>query len=180
MSNYCPIWVLKCVVAQVCFDFIEQGNGLNIISKKYSSGLNELYLDTELPKIDDVATDFLKICVDLNINEKSHNLISDYLFFKFYYVNSVLKRKFNSFFSDITSSRYPRYPNGEEIVKSFYKFSKNWMLNKKIIYRQGWNLRIQDEFEELKILSNKPFSEEMLKMLDVEKKEQNFNSTWIK
>ena len=97
MSNYCPVWVLKCVVAQVCFDFIEQGNGLNIISKKYSSGLNELYLDTELPKIDDVATDFLKICVDFNINEKSNNLISDYLFFKFYYVNSVLKRKFNSF-----------------------------------------------------------------------------------
>ena len=71
MSNYCPIWVLKCVVAQVCFDFIEQGNGLNIISKKYSSGLSKLYLDTELPKIDDVATDFLKICVDFNINEKS-------------------------------------------------------------------------------------------------------------
>jgi len=63
---------------------------------------------------------------------------------------------------------------------TFYKFSKNWLVNKKIIYRQGWNLRIQDEFEELKNLSNKPFSEEILKMLDVEKKEQNFNSTWIK
>ena len=69
MSNYCPIWVLKCVVAQVCFEFIDQGNGLNIISKKYLSGLNELYLDTELTKIDDVETDFLKICVDFNINE---------------------------------------------------------------------------------------------------------------
>ena len=172
--------MLKCVVAQVCFDFIEQGNGLNIISKKYLSGLNELYLDTELPKIDDMATDFLKICVDLNINEKSIDLISDYLFFKFYYVNSVLKRKFNSFFSETTFSKYPRYPNEEEVVKSFYKFSKNWQVNKKCIYQKGWNLRIQDEFEELKILSNKPFSEEMVKMLDVEKKEQEFNSTWIK
>ena len=180
MNKYCPIWVIKCVVAQVCFDFIEQGNGLYIISKKYSSGLNELYSDTELPKIDDVATDFLKICVELKINEKSYDLMSDYLFFKFYYVNSALKRKFNSFFSDITSSRYPRYPNGEEVVKSFYKFSKTWLVKKKSIYQQGWNLRIQEDFEELKILSNKPFSEEMLKMLDVEKKEQNFNSTWIK
>ena len=80
MSNYCPIWVLKCIVAQVCFDFLEQGGGLNIISKKYLSGLNQLYLDKDLPKIDDMATDYLKICVDLNINEKSIDLISDYLF----------------------------------------------------------------------------------------------------
>ena len=93
MNKYCPIWVIKCVVAQVCFDFIEQGNGLNIISKKYSSGLKELYSDTELPKIDDVATDFLKICVDLKINEKSNNLMSDYLFFKFYYVKFGIKKK---------------------------------------------------------------------------------------
>ena len=133
MSNYCPIWVLKCIVAQVCFDFIEQGNGLNIISKKYSSGLSELYLDTELPKIDDIATDFLKICVDFNINEKSNDLISDYLFFKFYYVNSVLKRKFNSFFSDITFSRYPRYPNEEEIVKSTLNLYSN-LLDKNSAY----------------------------------------------
>ena len=180
MSNYCPIWVLKCIVAQVCFDFLEQGGGLNIISKKYLSGLNELYLDKDLPKIDDMATDYLKICVDLNINEKSIDLISDYLFFKFYYVNSVLKRKYNSFFADITFSKYPRYPNDEEVVKSFFKFSTNWLTNKKTIYQKGWNLRVQDEFEQLKALANKPFSEEIIKMIDLDKKQDEFNSTWIK
>ena len=66
-----------------------------------------MYLDTELPKIDDVATEFLKICVDFNINEKSNNLISDYLFFKFYYVNSVLKENSIVFFRyNFKISRY--------------------------------------------------------------------------
>jgi len=35
---------------------------------------------------------------------------------------------------------------------------------------KDWTLEIQNEFEELKIMSNKPFSEEMLKMLNVEKR----------
>ena len=109
--------------------------------KKYLPGLNELYSDIELPKIDDIATDFLKICVDLNINEKSNDFMSDYMFFKFYFVNQALKRKFNSFFSDTTFSRYP---HEKEAIKSFYKFSKNWLFNKRSIYQQRWNLRIQD------------------------------------
>ena len=92
MKKYCPRWVFKCVVAQTCFDYIEMGAGLNVISKKYYQGLKKIYDDEEIPNIDKTASHFLKICADLKVNERSIELISENLYFNFYYVNSVLKK----------------------------------------------------------------------------------------
>ena len=80
MGKYCPRWVYMTVVAQVCFDYIKLnlGAGLLVISNKYDDGLKEIYDDKDLPKVDTVAMEFLRICSDLKINHDTEHLISDY------------------------------------------------------------------------------------------------------
>ena len=164
MSKYCPRWVFKTIVAQACFDYLKfyAGTGLLVISHKYDHGLKEMYEDIDYPKIDEVATEFLRICSNLKVNQNSEHLISDYLYFKFYFVNLALKRNFDTFMHNWRYSNYPRYPTAEDTVNNFYRFAKSWIKKRKIIYEKAWNLKTQDEFAELKILANKPFSNELL------------------
>jgi len=68
--------------------------------------------------------------------------------------------------SDIRYSEYPRYPEAEDTVNNFYRFSKTWAKKKKILYDKAWNLKTQDQFIELRDLANKPFSDELLKILN--------------
>lgn len=172
--------MFKCAVAQTCFDYIEMGAGLNVISKKYSQGLNKLYDDREIPSIDKTASQFLKICADLKINEKSIELISENLYFNFYYVNSILKRKFNTLFGNVTFSKYPRYPNEEDTVKKFFLFTSKWINSDRKKHKKGWNLKLQNEFQDLKKLAQTPFSDEVNKIIIEEKKKEDFLSTWTK
>ena len=84
MSKYCPRWVYMTIVAQACFDYIklDLGAGLLVISNKYDDGLKEIYEDTDLPKVDGVAMEFLRICSELKINQNTEHVISDYLYYK--------------------------------------------------------------------------------------------------
>tara|TARA_Y100000589_G_scaffold205890_1_gene194197 strand:- start:186 stop:707 length:522 start_codon:yes stop_codon:yes gene_type:complete len=170
------------IVAQACFDYIklDVGAGLLVISNKYDEGLNEIYDDTDLPKVDRAAMDFLKICGELKINRNTEHVLSDYLYYKFNYVNLFLKRNFQSFVNDIRFSDYPRYPTAEDTVNNFHRFSKSWANKKKVLYDKAWNLKTQDKFSELKNLANKPFSSELLKMQDINKVEEKLASVWTK
>lgn len=156
------------------------GAGLNVISKKYSQGLNKLYDDREIPSIDRTASQFLKICADLKINEKSIELMSENLYFNFYYVNTILKRKFNTLFGNVTFSKYPRYPNEEDTVKKFFLFTSKWISSDRKKHKKGWNLKLQNEFQDLKKLAQTPFSDEVNKIIIEEKKKDDFLSTWTK
>ena len=132
------------------------------------------------PILDNVALEFLRICSELNINQNSEHVLSDYLYFKFNYVNVALKRNFESFISDIRFSEYPRYPEAEDTANNFYRFSKTWAKKKKVLYDKAWNLKTQDQFIELRDLANKPFSNELLKMQDINKVEEKLTSIWTK
>ena len=182
MSKHCPRWVFMTVVAQACYDYVtlDAGAGLLIISHKYDNGLKEIYEDVDLPKVDNVALEFLRICSELNINQNSEHVLSDYLYFKFNYVNVALKRNFESFISDIRFSEYPRYPEAEDTANNFYRFSKTWAKKKKVFYDKAWNLKTQNQFIELRDLANKPFSNELLKMQDINKVEEKLVSIWTK
>ena len=64
MGKYCPRWVYMSVVAQACYDYVtlDVGAGLLVISHKYDQGLKKIYEDVNLPKVDNVALEFLRIC----------------------------------------------------------------------------------------------------------------------
>ena len=82
--------------------------------------------------------------------------------------------------SDIRYSEYPRYPETEDTVNNFYRFSKTWAKKKKVLYDKAWNLKTQDQFIELRDLANKPFSNELLKMQDINNVEEKLTSIWTK
>ena len=182
MSRYCPRWVYMTVVAQACYDYVtlDTGAGLLIISHKYDNGLKEIYKDIDLPKVDTIALQFLRICSELNINQNTEHVISDYLYYKFNYVNIALRRNFETFINDVRFSEHPRYPEVEDTVNNFYRFSKSWAKKKKVLYDKAWNLKTQDKFIALRDLANKPFSNELLKMQDINKVEDKITSIWTK
>jgi hypothetical protein len=163
MSKYCPRWVFEIVVTQACYDYVRldsvAGAGLLVISHKYLSGLKKIYKDNDYPKIEEVATEILNICSSFKVDHKTENLLSDYLFFKFYYVNSKVKRKLTNLIYDSRFSNYPRYPTIEETVNSFNRFSYRWVKTRKIIYEKEWNLKSQDDFAELRKLANEPITD---------------------
>ena len=83
--------------------------------------------------------------------------MSDYLYFKFNYINVALRRNFESFISDIRFSKYPMYPEAEDTEIIFIIF-KELDKEEKVIYDKAWNLKTQDQFIELHDLTIKPFS----------------------
>ena len=116
----------------------------------------------------------------MKINEKSTELISEYLYFNFYFVNRLLKRKFKTIFNDATYSKYPRYPDGEDAEKKFFLYANQWRLKPNKKHKKGWNLKLQNEFLDLKNLAKKPFSDEVNKLLIEKRKTDEFISTWTK
>ena len=49
-----------------------------------------------------------------------------------------------------------------------------------MLYDKAWNLKTQDKFNDLRDLANKPFSNELLKMQDIDKVEERLVSVWKK
>ena len=47
MAKYCPTWIIDCVIAEACLDFIQLEIGLEFISKKYTEGIKNLYEDVD-------------------------------------------------------------------------------------------------------------------------------------
>ena len=47
-------------------------------------------------------------------------------------------------------------------------------------YKEGWSLKTQDENEDLKSLASLPLAEDILQTLGDVKKEQDFQSDWLK
>ena len=182
MGKYCPRWVYMTVVAQACYDYVtlDVGAGLLVISHKYDKGLKKIYEDIDLPKVDNVALEFLRTCKNLNINQKTEHVLSDYLYFRFNYVNVALRRNFESFLTDFRFSKYPRYPEAEDTSNNFRRFSETWAKKNKVLYDKAWNLKSQDQFIELQDLAKKPFSNVKLKLKDINKVEELVSSGWTK
>ena len=61
MSKYCPDWVFDCIVAQCSIDVIKLGHGLDLICKKYATGLKDIYNDLSSNEIKTSANIFLKL-----------------------------------------------------------------------------------------------------------------------
>ena len=64
-------------------------------------------------------SELAETCKNLNINQKTQHVLSDYLYFRFNYVNVALRRNFESFLTDFRFSKYPRYPEAEDTLNNF-------------------------------------------------------------
>ena len=171
MSKYCPTWIIDCIIAEASIDFIELEVGLEFVSKKYTEGIINIYEDVKR---------MVELCVSEEINENSNIVLSQFSYYKFYFVNKNTQRNFSTLFSNPFFSKVPRFITEEDTLKNFYSFLKIYKKLKFVHYKEGWCLKIQEENEDLKNLASQPLSEDILQTLGDVKKEQEFPSDWLK
>ena len=180
MSKYCPDWVFDCIVAQCSIDVIKLGHGLDLICKKYTSGLNNIYPDLSSNEIKSSANIFLKLLVDYNINQNSIKFLENFIYYRFCFVNRYIKRNFKSIFSNPLFTKTKRSYDDTENLSHLQTFLFEWRSKANIKPPKGWNLKTQNNFKELALLAKKPLSEQETKMLLRETKKNEFIDTWTK
>ena len=114
------------------------------------------------------------------INENSNIVLSQFSYYKFYFVNKNTQRNFSTLFSNPFFSKVPRFITEEDTLKNFYSFLKIYKKLKFVHYKEGWCLKTQEENEDLKNLASQPLSEDILQTLVDVKKDQEFQSDWFK
>ena len=103
--------------------------------------------------------------------------MSDYLYYKFNYVNVALEEILRVLqqildFQNIQDIQII----AEDTVNNFHRFSRTWARKKTFFITNAWNLKSQDKFIELKDLANKPFSNVKLKIKDINKVEEQITT----
>ena len=180
MANFCPAWLFDCVVAQCTIDLIQLGHGLDLIAKKYSDGLRELYDDISANELKKNTNLFLKLLSGYNINENSINFLTNFSYYRFYYVNRYMKRSFKSVFSNPINSRTKRETDNEEELVFLQTFLFEWRSKANLKAPKQWSLGNQTDFKVLATLVRKPLSEQEKKMLLRETSKDEFLETWTK
>ncbi len=180
MAKYCPTWIIDCIIAEASIDFIELEVGLEFISKKYTEGIRNIYEDVENVNIYEGVKRIVEFCVSEEINQNSNIILSQFSYYKFYFVNKNTPRNFSTLFSNPFFSKMPRFLTEEDTIKNFYSFLKIYKKFKFVHYKEGWCLKKQEVYEDLKNLACQPLSEDVLQTLEDVKKEQDFQSDWFK
>ena len=180
MAKYCPTWIIDCIIAEACLDFIQLEIGIEFISKKYKDGVKNLYEDVDNVNIYEGVKRVVELCISNEINQNSNLILSQFSYYKFYFVDQKTQRNFSSLFSNPFESKMPRFLTEEDTIKNFYSFLKIYKNLKFVHYQEGWSLKTQEENEDLKNLASLPLSEDILQTLGDVKKEQDFQSDWLK
>ena len=128
MSKYCPTWIIDCIIAEASIDFIELEVGLEFVSKKYTEGIRNIYEDVENVNIYDGVKRIVEICVNEGINQNSNLILSQFSYYKFYFVNKNTQRNFSTLFSNSFFSKVPRFRTQGSIPS----FSVGWS---KVLHR---------------------------------------------
>ena len=180
MAKYCPTWIIDCIIAEACLDFIQLEIGIEFISKKYKDGVKNLYEDVDNVNIYEGVKRVVELCISNEINQNSNLILSQFSYYKFYFVDQKTQRNFSSLFSNPFESKMPRFLTEEDTIKNFYSFLKIYKKLKFVHYKEGWSLKTQEENDDLKNLASLPLSEDILQTLGDVKKEQDFQSDWLK
>ena len=122
----------------------------------------------------------VEFCVSEELNENSNIILSQFSYYKFYFVNKNTQRNFSTLFSNPFFSKVPRFITEEDTLKNFYSFLKIYKKLKFVHYKEGWCLKTQEENEDLKNLASQPLSEDIIQTLVDVKKDQEFQSDWFK
>ena len=93
MAKYCPTWIIDCIIAEASIDFIELEVGLEFISKKYTEGIRDIYEDVENVNIYEGVKRIVEFCVSEEINQNSNIILSQFSYYKFYFVNKKSAKK---------------------------------------------------------------------------------------
>jgi hypothetical protein len=99
MANFCPEWVFQICAAKTASDFLSSNNSINMISKKFASGLSEHFNEVKFEEICETAEAILGFLSEVGAGEESVNFINDYIFHRTCFAGNGNPRKIKSMFS---------------------------------------------------------------------------------
>lgn len=147
-KKYCPMWVYDCVVSQSVSDFILYGVDLAQPCKKFSSGLSDMFEEVSLEELVRSSEVIVQFLVEEKINENSIDLLSNFSYYRFYYVNKNTRRKFGGILGSKLSDSVREYGGNETLknLKAYYYESRSEVA---IAGSPGWTLATQTELTDL-------------------------------
>ena len=147
-KKYCPMWVYDCVVSQSVSDFILYGVDLTQPCKKFANGLSDMFEEVSLEELVRSSEVIVQFLVEEKINENSIDLLSNFSYYRFYYVNKNTRRKFGGILGSKLSDNVREYGGNETLknLKAYYYESRSEVA---IAGSPGWTLATQTELTDL-------------------------------
>lgn len=153
-KKYCPDWLYNLAVARAAYEFIISELPIKAYAKKYASGLSEHYEEIKTEEVENEAELILRFLVEINA-EKSDDLLNNYVYFCFKYVQHGQKRKLKGIFGTAFDPTKEKKYNEKFTLKSFraYVFGIRSGISEKP--SAGWNILEEDGLEFLKNIVEK-------------------------
>ena len=119
MPNFCPEWVFQICVAKTAADFLSSNNSINMIGKKFASGLSEHYNEIKFEEISETSEAILGFLSEVNAGEESVNFLNNYIFHRTCFASNGNPRKIKSMFSTELDGTKTKEYNYKQALKNF-------------------------------------------------------------
>lgn len=125
--------------------------------KKFAHGLSDLYEEVSLEELVRSSESVVQFLHENNVNELSTDLLSNFAYYRFHYINKTSRRKFGGIFKTSLSDDLRNY-SGTETLKSMKAYYFETRSEVAVFGSPGWSLATQTEIQELQeIAKNSSF-----------------------
>jgi hypothetical protein len=152
--SYTPSWIFDISVVRVASEFLTLNQPIDSLAKKYATGLSESYSEVYLEEILEPAEDILRFLSDVKAQHMAAELLSDYSYFRMYYVTPKKRRKLKPLFGTLEAAEKKKEYSADNTIKSFKAFV--FGLRSKTVPKSpsGWVLDNDEKLKEFGILVN--------------------------
>lgn len=147
-KKYWLISVYDCVVSQSVNDFILYGVDLTQPCKKFARGLSAMLEEVSLEELVRASEVIVQFLVEEKIIENSIDILSNFSYHRFYFVNKNTRRKFGGILGSKLSDSVREY-SGNETLKSLKAYHYEARSEVAIARSPGWSLAKQTELSDL-------------------------------
>ena len=150
--KYCPSWIYDCVVADACSQFLSNSRPIENTASNFATGLSNHYRELSADELQRAAEEIIQFLIKVR-EAAAIDLLSNFSFFRFYYISKTQKRSFTGMRAwGILSDGKRAYSNASTLrsVKAYY-YERRSGHNE--IGCLDWKLENQPELDFLRVLA---------------------------